>query len=97
MELMKNAITPKMVGQYLGISEVRVRRCMENGTLPIGVVDKRGKVASYIIFPKALYEQTGFKVNGYEPPVCINGDIDYELLAKSIAAELAQCLTGGKK
>lgn len=71
-------ITPEEVGKKLGISPATVRKEMENGSLPIGTVAKDGERNKYIIYPKPLYEVTGIKMNGYEPPVPV---IDYQKLA----------------
>ena len=76
-------ITPAIVGQYLGISAQAVREGMERGVLPIGAVISQGEKKKYIILPKPLYDVTGIKLNGYEPPPVV--DINYPLLAKEIA------------
>ncbi len=74
-----------MVAQQLGISPVTVNYCMAKGTMPIGIAEKRESTNRYIIFPKALYDVTGIKPNGYEPPP-VGGvkELDYDKPAKSI-------------
>ncbi len=51
MQLSQNAITPAVVGKLLGMSAEIVRRRMEDGTLPIGLVERRGRitVTSYFL------------------------------------------------
>lgn len=75
-------ITPKDVAEYLGINEQAVRVRMQNGTLPIGDVVKNGTNYTYLIYPKALYETTGMKANGYEPPTVV--DITVEKIADAL-------------
>lgn len=80
-------ITPTIVGQYLGISAQAVREGMEDGSLPIGFVEKTSNGRTrFIILPKMLYDITGVKLNGYEPEPTIN--IDYTKLANSLAKAL---------
>lgn len=95
IESMANTITPEMVAKLLGTSAITVKYCMENGTMPIGIVKRTKEKPQYIIFPKALYDVTGYKLNGYEPPPTAEvKEIDYDSLAKSI---LAQLVTSFKK
>lgn len=75
-------ITPKDVAEYLGINEQAVRVRMRNGSLPIGNVVKNGKNFTYVIYPKALYEVTGMKASGYEPPTAV--DITVEKIADAL-------------
>ena len=89
MQLSQNAITPAVVGKLLGMSAEIVRRRMEDGTLPIGLVERRVKNNSYLIFPKMLYDVTGIRVQDYEPPAVIQTEIDYEKLARCIVSEMA--------
>lgn len=88
-------ITPDLVGRHLGISAATVRKGMEDGTLPIGIVESNGKKKNFIILPKALYEVTGIKLNGYEPPVTVSS-IDYAELARSITAEFISVIRKGE-
>ena len=89
---MKNSkkITPEEVGKKLGISPATVRKEMENGSLPIGTVVNDGERKTYIIYPKPLYEVTGIKMNGYEPPAPV---IDYQKLASELW-KILNCLNG---
>ncbi|MBR2593328.1 MAG: hypothetical protein IKD83_01735 [Firmicutes bacterium] len=83
-------ITPEDVGRELGLSAATVRRKMEDGSLPIGDVETDGERKSYIIYPKPLYDVTGIKLNGYEPP----GEIkDYKALAECIIVDLSRVAT----
>lgn len=85
-------ITPETVGRYLGISARAVREAMENGTLKIGHVNiTEGGQKQYVILPKQLYEATGVKLNGYEPPPKVN--IDYEVLAKEVVKEFMSAIS----
>lgn len=84
---MKNRITPGDVGKLLGISAQAVRVQMQKGILDVGVVvqNDNGR-CSYIISPKKVYELTGAKIEGYEPPTELK--IDEERLAVNIARVL---------
>lgn len=87
-----NRITPDLVGRCLGISAATVRKGMEDGTLPIGLVENNGKKKNFIILPKALYEMTGIKLNGYEPPPTVM--VDYSRLATEVTKQLIGRLAG---
>ena len=82
-----NKITPEDVARLLGINAQAVRVRMRNGSLPIGTVTKSpGGTCGYHISPKMLYEVTGMKVLGYEPPPTIS--MDLKRLAEMIVEEL---------
>lgn len=82
-------ITPEIVAKELGIGATLVRSLMESGELKIGKVIKGSGVSNnYIIYPKALYEETGIKVDGFEPPPSINVKVNYEKLAEEVAKTL---------
>ena len=86
-----NRITPELVGEHLGLSAQRVRELMENEKLKIGFVsDTAQGQKQYIILPKMLYEATGIKLNGYEPPIGI--DFDY----RAFAVELVKAFVNSK-
>lgn len=83
-------ITPAMVAQYLGISAQTVRERMKDGSLNIGKVYESKGNDNFLILPGPLYEETGIKLNGYEPPPTVN--IDYCVLAKEIVKEQQRVL-----
>ncbi len=90
-----NKITPELVGQYLGMSAQSVRVAMESGRLNIGqVYITDSGIKKFVITPKTLYDGTGIKLNGYEPPPTVN--IDYEELAKRIVSQFMDTIAGGK-
>lgn len=92
-KVLPNRITPDIVGKYIGISAQAVREGMERGTLPIGRVEKTKQgQKQYIILPKPLFEATGLRLNGYEPPPTVN--IDYEKLAEAVVNEFMETLRG---
>ena len=82
---MHKKITPEDVGRYLGIGAANVRRMMESGALPIGVVIADGERKSYVIYPKRLSEATGMLVEGFEPP---RPEVDYMKLAGALSRNL---------
>ena len=51
-------------------------------------VTKHGGKNYYVISAKALYEKTGVKIDGYEPPPSLTVNIDYEKLAEEVAKTL---------
>lgn len=94
MKVKENRITPEKAGAALGLSAQAVRLAMDSGALDIGIVtETESGQKSYIITPKKLYESTGVKLNGYEPPPAVN--IDYEQLAQRIVAQAAKLLKDG--
>lgn len=96
MKVKDNRITPEKVGAVLGLSAQAVRCAMDNGTLEIGTVtETKNGQKNYIITPKKLYEETGIKLNGYEPPPTVN--IDYNQLAQAVIKQALQILKGGEK
>lgn len=90
--ILENRITPEVVGRYLGMSAQAVRRHMEDGSLPIGIVNDNGNgKKEFLIFPKPLYEITGIKLNGYEPPTAniVNfPELNINVLAQEIVNAL---------
>lgn len=79
-------ITPDIVGERLGISAQKVRELMDNGQLNIGIVSSTSNgQKQYIILPKPLYEATGLKMNGYEPPTEAAFEFDYAKMAEELA------------
>lgn len=82
-------ITVEQVAKELGTSPPTLRKMMDSGKLPIGVVIDDGGQKRYIILPKPLYEETGIKAEGYEPPPNINIKIDYKNFAKEVAKEFS--------
>ena len=85
MKVKENRITPEKVGAALGISAQAVRAAMDSGKLNIGIItETESGQKSYIITPKQVYEETGVKLNGYEPPPVVNAKIDYDVLADRI-------------
>ena len=88
-------ITPEIVGKELGVGATLVRNLMERGELKIGKVIKRsGTSTSYIIYPKALYEETGIKID-YEPAGEIK-DFDYKKIAESIVDVVLERIKEGE-
>ena len=96
MKVKENKITPEKVGAELGISAQAVRLAMDRGQLNIGIkqVSESGQ-KNYIITPKKLYEETGIKLNGYEPPPTVN--IDYNKLAQTIVEQALKFLKEAKE
>ena len=88
-------ITPAVVGRYLGISAQTVRERMKDGTLPIGKVYQDGGKDRFLILPNLLYQETGIRLNGYEPPPVVS--IDYEFLARRIIKRGLELLGAGKE
>lgn len=87
-------ITPGDVGKLLGISAQAVRVQMQKGILDVGIaVENENGRYSYIISPKKVYELTGAKIEGFEPPTEVR--IDEERLAINIAKALLPYLTKG--
>lgn len=71
---MKAYYRPEEVARETGLSAQYIRVNMESGAFPIGIVVRKDgkKRADYKIFPKMLYDVTGFKIDGYEPePVVV--------------------------
>ena len=81
-------ITVEMVAKELGVTPPTVRKMIDCGELPIAAVTKDGNRKKYVILPKALYEETGIKVDGFEPPPSINVKVNYEKLAEEVAKTL---------
>lgn len=81
-------ITIDMVAKELEVAPSTVRKMIDRGELPIAAVTKDGNRKKYIILPKALYEETGIKVDGFEPPPSINVKVNYEKLAEEVAKTL---------
>ena len=57
---MKGSLSVKEIAEFIGKSEVFVRASIENGSLPIGSYDRKGKRANYFISPKRAYEWLGY-------------------------------------
>ena len=91
-------ITPEIVGRYLGTSARSVRTGMENGTLEIGHIEvTEGGVKRYIILPNKLYNATGIKLNGYEPPPVLKIDEkNINELAKEFVNNFINCCIESK-
>lgn len=81
-------ITIETVAKELSTTPPTVRKLIDSGDLPIAAVTEEGGRKKYVILPKPLYEETGIKVDGYEPPPSINIKINYEKLAKEVAKEI---------
>ena len=81
-------ITIDMVAKELEVTPATVRRMINTGKLPIATVTKHGGKNYYVISAKALYEKTGVKIDGYEPPPSLTVNIDYEKLAEEVAKTL---------
>lgn len=82
-------ITIETVAKELGTTPPTLYKMIDSGALPIAaVVQEEGRRKKYVILPKPLYEETGIKVDGYEPPPSINIKINYEKLAKEVAKEI---------
>ena len=97
MKIKENRITPEKVGAALGISAQAVRAAMDSGKLNIGIVtETESGQKSYIITPKQVYEATGVKLNGYEPPPVVNTGIDYNELASRIIQQAVKAIREGK-
>ena len=76
-------ITPEIVGKEMGVSAATVREMMDEGKLDIDIVlEGGGRRKVYIIFPKALYDVTGIKID-YEPPEAVES-IDYRKIAEEL-------------
>lgn len=86
-------ITIEKVAKELGISPPTLRKMIDSGELPIAAILDEGGKKRYVILPKPLYEETGIKVDGYEPPPSISVRVDYEKLAKEVAKEITVGLT----
>lgn len=54
------SLTVKEIAEFIGKTEVFVRAGLENGSLPIGSYDRKGKRANYFISPKRAYEWLGY-------------------------------------
>ena len=57
----RGTLTIREIANFIGKSEVFVRRSIENGSLDIGAYDREGKRANYYISPKLAYERLGYK------------------------------------
>ena len=73
--------TVSEIAEYMGKSEVFVRKSIENGSLPIGCYVRQGTKGSYYISPKRAWVWLGYVRNeentdGYSTPLhdeCDNG------------------------
>jgi len=57
-------VPTKVAAKVFGKSEIFVRTGIEEGWLPIGVVQRNGERSNVYISPKKLWEFTGYKYEG---------------------------------
>lgn len=83
-------ITIDDVARELEITPENVRLKIDSGELPIAIVGGTDRRKSYTVLPSKLYEATGIKLGGYEPPaVC---EVDYEKLAETVLKKLKEAI-----
>ena len=82
-------ITVETVAKELGVSVQSIRERMRSGEMKLGYssVSENG-VVTYVMTPKTVYEATGLKLNGYEPPIQAN--IDMDELADMVATKVLE-------
>lgn len=82
-------ITVETVAKELGVSAQSIRERMRSGEIKLGYpyISKNG-VITYVMTPKTVYEATGLKLNGYEPPIQAN--IDMDELADMVATKVLE-------
>lgn len=56
----KGSLSVKEIAEFMGKSQIFVRKSIENGSLPIGSYNREGKKASYYISPKRAAEWLGY-------------------------------------
>ena len=68
MNWYRGSLTIREIANFIGKSEVFVRKSIENGSLGIGAYDREGSRANYYISPKLAYERLGYRRN--EENIC---------------------------
>lgn len=93
-DLKKNEkITVEMVAAGLGVSPQKIREQMKSGKMKLGYPDtSENGVTTYIMTPKHVYDATGLKFNGYEPPAVIVLK-DEKTIAREMAAGILQAFS----
>lgn len=79
---MKAFYRPEEVAKKMGMNSQYIRIHMEDGSLPIGIVTRGGgnMRADYKIFPKMLYDVTGYRIDGFEPPIVVVRENESKML-----------------
>ena len=57
----KGTLSVKEISDWIGRSEVFVRKSIENGSLGIGAYTREGSKGAYYISPKLAWERLGYR------------------------------------